>query len=108
MVRERHGRKRYLFGSTIVNRFVKAVRSADEKHQVAGIGQLFFFEEIGKSGRRKRFSRFIKQHEVIGRVKIFKDQFRFCGLLPLFAPAFGVFQLREFHQFKRHIVLQSR
>lgn len=105
LVGESHLTEGDLAVSTLIDRFAEAIRASHDECKVFA-GSHLFLQEFCIFNRPKLPSVFIKQKHIHCRHKARKDGFAFGGLELVLAKRFGVFDIRNDHQFKRHIVFE--
>ena len=105
LVGESHLTEGDLAVSTLIDRFAEAVRTSYNECKVFA-GSHLLLQEIRIFNRSKLPSVFIKQKHIHCRHKARKDGFAFGGLKLVLTEGFGVFNIRNDHQFKRHIVFE--
>lgn len=105
LVGKSHLRKGYLAVSTLIDGFAEAIRTTDDECEVL-TGSHFLLQEIRILDGPELPSVLIEQEHIHGWSKAREDRFAFGSLELILAEGFGVLDIGDDHQFKRHIVLE--
>ena len=105
LVGESHLRKGYFSVCARINLFAKAIRATYDERQILA-GSHLLLQEIRILNRPKLTSVFIEQKDIHGRSKARKNRFAFGGLELVLTEGFSVLDIRNDHQFERHVMLE--
>ena len=102
---EGHLRERQFAVGALIDGIAEAVGSADDERQVFA-GRHLLLKVIGELDRAELASVFVEQNNVHGGHEGLQNEVAFGGFYLVLGERFGVLEIRQHDDLKRHIVLE--